>query len=69
MTVLPPRPALDEIDQDLTAACIARHNAWRNLCIKDCTDNRHAYTDACDEVDALLDMRNEMIVAERIVSA
>jgi hypothetical protein len=62
-------PAIDEIDQDLHAACITRHEAWRALVIKDSTANRDTYRQACAEVDALLDMRIAMVRAEAMVKA
>jgi hypothetical protein len=58
---------LDAIDGDLAAACHDRHEAWRNLAMRDSPENREAYADACAEVDALLDLRHEWVIAERMV--
>jgi hypothetical protein len=59
---------LAAIDEDLAAACIVRLEAFRDLAIKDSPDNRQAYAISCAEVDALLDMRHEMALDERMVS-
>ena len=58
--VLTPLSALEELDRELLAACNARTAAFRRMVIKDSTVNRETYADACDEVDALLELRHDI---------
>jgi hypothetical protein len=59
---------LDEIDADIALAADHRTVTWRKLIVRDDQANRDAYNEASDYLDRLLDMRNEMLRAERMVT-
>jgi hypothetical protein len=59
---------LDEIDCDIAVAANHRTVTWRRLMVRDDQDNRDAYNEASDYLDRLLDMRNDMVRPEGMVT-